>query len=236
LSSDVPALMGGVPALARAARYGSVRRTDADEVLAIVRELVTRIAVGLPGAATALDDDAAATLHGRIDAVDGALGTLADAELLAQWRGALARAMDRADAHPLIAGRACRILRDGGALAPEQVARRMDRALSRANPPLAAGAWLEGFLTGSGLALIHDPALVGLVDAWLGAAPEEGFTTVLPVLRRTFATFPSGERRQIGEQVRRGTRAAAPAADVDLDEDRAALVLPVLERLLELGG
>ena len=52
-------------------------------------------------------------------------------------------------------------------------------------------------------------------------------------MRRTFSTFATGERRQIGERVRRGTR-AEPAVDGDgeLDHEQAALVLPLLARIL----
>ena len=174
VSSDIPALMSGVPALARAARYGSVRRTDAEAVAEVLRELLVRVTVGLPAAAAAVDDDAAGALLTRVDDVHAALGTLADEALSRDWNAALARAMDRSDAHPLLAGRCARMLRDGGLLDTGEVAARMGRALSRATPPLEAGAWLEGFLTGSGLALIHDAALLALVDAWVADAGEDG--------------------------------------------------------------
>ena len=62
ISSDLPALMSGVPALARAARYGSVRRTDTDAVTGVLRELLVRVTVGLPAAASSIDDDAAVAL------------------------------------------------------------------------------------------------------------------------------------------------------------------------------
>jgi len=241
LSTDLPALMGGLPALARAARYGSVRRTDAEALGRVVSELVVRIAVGLPAAVAALDDDAAADLLARVDEVDGALQRLDDAGLVGEWRAALERAAARTSTHPLIAGRACRLLRDAEVMAADEVARRMHRALSAGTPALAAAGWLEGFLSGSGLALVHDAALLGLVDGWLAGAGDEAFATVLPVLRRTFATFPGPERRQIGERVRAGVAAGADgrgwaAEDEDLDAARAALVLPVLRRLLGVEG
>ena len=42
-----------------------------------------------------------------------------------------------------------------------------------------------------------------MVDGWLAGVGDEVFTDVLPLLRRTFATFGPAERRQIGERVRR---------------------------------
>jgi hypothetical protein len=232
ISTDIPALMEGLPALARAARYGTVRRTDAQAVADVLGEIVARVSVGLP-AATAVDDDAAAALLGHMDAVDRALDALSDAELLGAWRVALERVADRHDAHKLLSGRSVRMLRDAEILDGDDVARRMHHALSPGSPPLAAAAWLEGFLSGSGLALIHDRTLLGLVDGWLTGAAQDAFTTVLPILRRTFSSFSAPERRQIGERVRGGAELAARPADVaDIDPERAALVIPVLRQLL----
>jgi len=94
-------------------------------------------------------------------------------------------------------------------------------------------AWIEGFLGGSGLLLLHDAALWRVLDGWVTALPADAFTTVLPLLRRTFARFPGPERRQMGERARAG--AAHPAAEGgegDFDEARAAAVLPLVARLL----
>jgi hypothetical protein len=77
----------------------------------------------------------------------------------------------------------------------------MHLALSRAAAAKDAGNWLEGFLKGSAIVLIHDKRLWQLLDNWISGLGEE-FTEVLPLLRRTFATFTSPERRQIGERVR----------------------------------
>ena len=58
-----------------------------------------------------------------------------------------------------------------------------------------AAAWIEGFLIGGGLLLVHDPKLLALIDQWLSAIAPDTFTEVLPLLRRGFGAFPSPERR-----------------------------------------
>jgi hypothetical protein len=56
---------------------------------------------------------------------------------------------------------------------------------------------------------------------------------VLPLLRRTFGAFETGERRAIGERIAAGgSAAAADQGAADFDHDRAASVLPTLARLL----
>ena len=111
-------------------------------------------------------------------------------------------------------------------LHPETIARitRLD---------LRARQIVEGFISGGGLVLVHDESLLAIVDDWVTGVEAEAFTNALPVLRRTFSTFAPAERRQIGERVRRGARAAALTdTEDDLDHERASLVLPVLAQIL----
>jgi Family of unknown function (DUF5682) len=235
VGADASQLMDALPPLARVLRYGNVRDTDASQVSAIVDGLVARIVVGLPLVASALDDDAAAELARRIDAVDAAVGLLERADLRDPWRAALARLAERTDVHGRVGGRSTRILHDAGLLEAGELERRMSLTLSPGNDPAAGAAWIEGFLGRSGLVLLHDEALLRLIDGWLAAVGADTFTQLLPVLRRTFSTFPAGERRQIGERVKRldgAQPSAVTPADDDLDPERAALVLPVLRLIL----
>jgi hypothetical protein len=136
----------------------------------------------------------------------------------------------------LIAGRACRILLDAGVFTTDEAARRMGLALSAANAPAQAAAWVEGFLRGSGLLLLHDAALWAVLDQWVTGLTGETFTALLPLLRRTFATFAAPERRLMGERAARGL-AATPAAEAEVgafDVMRAEAVLPLVARLLGL--
>ena len=52
------------------------------------------------------------------------------------------------------------LLLDAGRLVPEEIARRLSLTLSRGNDPAQCARWLEGFLSGSGLLLIHDDRLL----------------------------------------------------------------------------
>ena len=117
----------------------------------------------------------------------------------------------------------------------------MGLALSTAADPAQAAAWVEGFLKGSGLVLLHDQALLSVVDNWLTTLPADKFTTLLPLLRRTFATFTPPERRQIGEWARHGRRLPArtptypeSGTETGFDTERAEAVLPLVARLLGL--
>lgn len=236
LDTDVGHLMDALPALARALRYGDVRRTDAASIAAVVDGLVVRICIGLPVAASSLDDEAAVELVRRLLGVHESLALLDRADLSERWVAALAQLADRSGLHGLLAGRCTRLLLDGGGMAADEAARRMAATLSIGEAPARAAAWVEGFLSGSALILLHDRALLAVVDRWLAGVPDESFADVLPLLRRTFANFSAAERRQIGDRVRDGSTAGAAAVEEDVDVERAELVLPLVARLLGLGS
>jgi hypothetical protein len=238
VASDVAHLMDALPPLADVQRYGNVRGTDAAMAGEVVAGLVARVCIGLPGACASLNDEAAAAMFDRIVSVNAAIGVLQDEGRLAEWRGALTRLADQHGLHGLVAGRCCRLLVDAGAFTADEAARRLSLALSTANEPAQAAAWIEGFLKGSGLLLLHDRTLWRTLDEWLTALPKDGFTALAPLLRRTFSTFTSPERRQIGELARRGMTGVSRAAidaqprPEDFDHARAETVLPLIARLL----
>jgi hypothetical protein len=120
---------------------------------------------------------------------------------------------------------------------PPEGARRLSLALSTANAPAQAAAWIEGFLANSGLVLLHDEALTQVLDDWIIALSPDHFTAVLPLLRRTFSTFEPAERRQLGARIAAGSKRVAVVASApeDFDETRAAQALPLVARLLGLS-
>lgn len=245
---DTLVLLAAVEPLAQLHRYGGVRRIDTHAVAAALDGIATRAAIGLPGAALALDDEAASDLSGLLDAVHRGLATAGRPGLRDRWLDSLATVAGRDGVHGLIAGRCTRLLLDAGRLDPPEVGRRMGLALSAAADQLRAAAWLEGFLVGragagtpgDALLLLYDPALLAIVDGWLRGVPDPAFDDVLPLLRRTFAPFPAPERRALGEHLTRlrgdGTAAARPDAEHadDLDPTRAALPVPLLLTVLGL--
>jgi hypothetical protein len=120
-------------------------------------------------------------------------------------------------------------------LTHDEVAHRLGGALARGAEPASAAYWLEGFLGGGGggLELATSGRLFALVDAWLVDLPADHFAQVLPLLRRTTSVFSTAERRHIAERVRSGASGLSTAAvDDDLDAERAALVEPIVYRIL----
>ncbi|GGU21870.1 DUF5682 family protein [Streptomyces daghestanicus] len=79
LDADVGHLAQALPALVRSLRYGDVRGTDTGALAEVAAGLAERVFVGLPPACAALDADGAEEMRRHVDAVNGAVGLLADA-------------------------------------------------------------------------------------------------------------------------------------------------------------
>ncbi|MFJ9947101.1 DUF5682 family protein [Kitasatospora sp. NPDC091207] len=248
LDTDVAHLAGALPALVRALRYGDVRGTDHGALGEVAAGLAERICVGLPAGCTGLDAAGAEAMRGHLDEVHGAIGLLEPAGGLADRWAATLRALARREpvgglatgVPGLLRGRAVRLLLDDERLDSEEAGRRMGLVLSPANAPADAAGWIEGFLSGGGALLLHDPRLLGLLDAWLTGVPAEAFTDVLPLLRRTFSALEAGVRTTVGSRVAAGPLDAEPAATAGtgpgLDPARADAAVPVVALLLGLPG
>jgi len=237
LARDVTHLMAALPPLANVMRYGNVRQTDTAMVSHVVNGLVTRICIGLPSACSSLDDTAAAAMYENVMTVNGAIALLSNQEHLQSWQQVLAQIANNQTIHNLIVGRCCRLLMDAGIFDIEETARRMGFALSSASEPSQAAPWIEGFLKGSGLLLLHDEILWQVLDDWVTGLSPDSFITLLPLLRRTFATFSPAEKRQMGEKAKQGNsdRVKSDSDNVDsgeLNQENAAVVLPTISQLL----
>lgn len=239
VSSDVAMLMQTLPPLASLIRYGNVRQTDQAMVRAIVDGIVPRIIAGLGGAVSSLNDEAAEAMQQHLHATHAALELLETAEHIEEWQACLLRIIGQDSVHGLVRGRSARLLLDSGRLDADAVRLHLGRTLSRGTDPAAGARWLEGFLSGSGLLLIHDTRLLKLIDDWVVEIQAEVFEELLPLLRRTFSTFPKPERRQIGQLLR--TPGAAQVrgkagGESKLNHVRAERALPVLMQLLAGEG
>ncbi|GAB1822484.1 DUF5682 family protein [Herbidospora sp. RD11066] len=215
VDTDIRHLMAALPALVRAQRYGDVRGTPAEGLAVIATSLLARVCAGLSAAVSGLDDENARGMVVHIDAVTSASALLEEGR--DRWLAALRTLADRTGLPGVVEGRIVRILFDADRLGDADA--RMSRAVSIAHPPARAAAWIEGFLSGGGLLLIHDPRLLAMVDDWLMGLRGDAFVEVLPLLRRTFGSFAPPERRSIASRIRSGS---AAEKDIVYDDDRAA--------------
>lgn len=237
LDHDVSHLLAALPGLVRTLRYGDVRGTDTKALIHVADGLLVRICAGLPGAVTGLDADAAEQLRSLLDAAHTAIHTRDDGWATKEWLAALHRLADRDDVHGALVGRAVRLLCDAGIIDETESARRLSAALSIGNTAAAKAAWIDGFLGGRGLLLVHDRELLRLIDDWLRELGDDQFVETLPLLRRTFGAFESGERRAIGQAVRDGGAFQTDNTDsTSFDVDRGLIAMRTVAEILGVAG
>ncbi len=234
LTADVFDLMNALPPLAMVVRYGNTRGTDTEAVSRVVAHIVPRICIGLPAACLSLDEDASKAALDALLATQRALGLLNDPAYRQPWHDALQTLATHPSVNGILRGACARILFDKKIWDEPETAVRMRYALSRTNPPQEAAQWLEGFLQGSGLLLIHNNSLWSLLDAWVSELRREDFSDVLPVLRRTFSRFPKPERARMMDLVKQEGLPAKAALSDAWDEERAGVVVATVRRLLGL--
>lgn len=232
-TADVTGLLEALPSLVRAQRYGTVRGSDTAAVAVVAQAVLTRIGAGLPAALGGLGEDAAREIRGPLEATHEVVPLLPDGPARDGWYAALATAGRRHDLPPLLAGRIVRLLMDAGLLPRSAAADRLHAALSVGSPAAEKAQWAEGFTAGGALLLIHDDALLGVLDRWVGSLSDEEFLEIAPLLRRGFGTFAPAERGNLLRAARSlsGTR-VAPTAGTGPDLTRAGAVLATARLLL----
>ncbi len=240
VTSDVLHLMQSIPPLAHIMRYGDVRDTDQVLVQHIVESLFTRVCIGLPTTCISVDDKAAQELNEAINALHPIIALFNANDLIELWQETVEKLATAGDKiHGLIAGSACRQLFKNGRFDQETTAAQMSLALSRTGLAwsdmdrlLWMVAWLDGFLQGSEMVLVHDLELWQLLADWVAQLPEEQFMGIMPLLRRTFSSFSEGVREQLGRRIRGQHPPEATSDGTTYDTALANQLLPYLEKIL----
>ncbi len=236
--THVEETMAALPGLINIVRYGDVRGSDGAVLSHLITGFVARIIVGLPTQFRHLDDDAAKEMNGSIAEVDGALQVLNNSEHIEKWYKTLHKLVALEDVHGLIAGKCYKLLVNANIISDDVAADALALALSRAEDPQHAAAWLEGLLEGGGLMLVHDDKLWSVIDAYIGRLSQERFLEITPLLRRTFASFSSSERQNILRKAAtfdRNQSGSSPHRGGDLenfDQSHADATLPLLDLIL----
>lgn len=232
--ADPLALLAALPALANVYRYGNVRQTDSVQVSHLFDSILLRACIGLPLALCDLDNGPVENARTILLGADRALSLRQGEEQTQAWHVALRKAAFSDTTAPLLSGLCTRLLLDVAVLAPEQAQERLQRSLSAGAEPSEAAQWLDGFLNRNATILLHGDTVWPLVDRWLASLSDEHFLRVVPLVRRTFATFEATDRRDLGQRVRQ-PQAVAPVVAVDWNEERALRALPMLRELFGLA-
>ncbi|MEL6924872.1 MAG: DUF5682 family protein, partial [Bacteroidota bacterium] len=237
ITKDVHLLMEALPPLVNAIRYGSTRQMDVEDLTQVVDQIIPRICIGMPGAFMQVKEEVAKDLFGKLLACNHAISVLDEPIHNNQWNRSLEQITTTPRGNGLLNGACTRILFDKEVFDMIDTATKMSYALSSGHEPIYSATWLEGFLHGSGLLLIHNQKLWNILDHWVKRLDMENLQAILPLLRRTFSAFSDVERQKMLELVKRGPTEATEAIDATpgVDMARAKRVVPVVKQLLGIS-
>lgn len=242
-TQDLSQLAAALPPLVGILRYRNLQQTDATVIQPICDRLILRCCLNLRAACRHLNPTAARQLAEAILTAHGAIAQLPDCPHPSRWLNSLETILNAPDSASLLAGLSCRLLLDAQYLSRDRVSQHLGWVLSQPDNLDDTGHWLEGFLQGSGLLLVHDDRLLGLIDQWVRSLPEDRFLAVLPLLHRSFAPFSPAERRQIGMKVISDVpglhikeEPPQQPSSAALDPHRSRKVLPILRQILAKKG
>jgi hypothetical protein len=233
LAKDTLLLADAVLPLAEVLRYGNARQMNLDAVEQLLGQVIPRVCVQLPAACTGVNEDVAADILKKILAVNRALGILQVAEYEEQWEKTLEIISHANGTAPLLAGLTTRLLFDKNTRTSAETGDTMRFRLSRAQAPAEAAQWLEGFLYGSGLLLLHHAELWQTLDGWVRDLEEDAFKELLPLLRRTFSQFSPPERQKMLDLAKNEMPTTNRKYDNEWDAERAEGVLALVRGILQ---
>ena len=231
IASDVPELLSAISTIATTLRLGATRDVDTSSLTEILERMVDRASLALPNAVVGASDKEGERFAAAILPIAHQIDGLVSEETSQHWDSAIL-ALLRLKAIPgFLAGRLQRHAGDQKLVSEREQEQAFSRTLSPGNSHAWVAAWVQGFLGESGLALIYSDVLFRILDTWISGLDPMAFDQNLPLLRRSFGSFPKAERRQIGQRVVAG---GTGTKDCQLDPERLRQVDSAIDELF--GG
>ena len=230
-TSDIQLMMEATPALISIIKYGSVRHEDGSLLRHLIKQFIPRICTGLPSASQNLDEDASKVIFDRIIGVHHSIIRYENSGLTSMWFQSMSAVQARQSTSPIIKGLCTRLLWDKGKMSIEDVATGMSYALTTNHLGIESALWLEGFLYGPGIILLHHPQMWQVLNDWVVDLKENDFTAVLPYLRRAFSDYSESERSKLLARLSQNQTTVLEKGTVG--ENTVMTILPVLKTILD---
>jgi len=229
---DLPSLAFACRSLSGLVSYGSSRDAVAGQgdhgsqatLRALCRKTFDRAVLRLRPACMG-DDDAVAEVPTALQTLHEVALSQPEVDREA-WLSAARALVEDYAIHPQPAGVATALLYLARIIDESEVALLVTQRLSDTQHPLAAAAFLEGFLRVNATVLVRNRAIVETLDRFVCALGPDAYRNILPLLRRAFGALGATERRIFLENliaVRKLGGQASAAVVVLTTRDEAAL-------------
>jgi hypothetical protein len=228
LTTDIQSLLETIPDLIYSYRYGDVRNSDNNTLKNLIEDIIPRICAGLNSVCQSLDDDSSEQMLRLILSANRSFNILEENIYEKQWFRALEQITTSNNIHGKIKGLASRLLMDSDLNNMEQTADIMSFELSVTANLKNAADWLDGFMQGTAMLLIHHPLLWNILDNWISEMSEDNFIKLIPLIRRSFAKFSQPEREKLLELAKYGSKPIQKSTQMlHFDSDRAKIAAEI---------
>ncbi len=234
LTKDVEKLMSALRPLIFAVRYGSTRQLDVSSLEEVINHIIPRVCVLLPNGCVGMNEDFTNDLFEKILDTNHSISLTDNEEHIKNWNRTLDKITRLKNVSTLLKGGCLRMLFDKNLITVQDTANEMYLMLSVGNDTTSAAQWLEGFLHGSGLLLIHNMELWNILNSWIDEMSFLTLKSQLPLLRRTFSDFSASEKEKMMEMAQQGKIKVAKKKKEDegFERKRGEKVLPIVKKLL----
>lgn len=203
-SEDLSELLDANIRLVEISKYGSVRKMDTDTIFSISERLHHKICNLLPYSCPPMEEDVSYDLFQQIANYYQLLRQTQFEGWVDEWLFALDLLLTHDPIDGRISGFGLRMLHEQAKVEDHEVQVALNRHLDSAYEPLQQAIWLEGFLYGGGSVLLYNEALFRPLFEWVKSIDPDTFTLALPLLSRTFSSYPNSDRQKILDKVRKG--------------------------------
>jgi len=235
---DFAAVAGAALELSHLVAYKDVRKIDTTPLEPLVAQLFLRGCLLAPEASRCNDDAAPKASGGLADLHQVSL-LFADKLDPGRWLHVLDVIADDPNASPLVAGVACAILLERGAVTDVVLDGRVTRRISPAVSPHEGAGFFEGLASRNRYALLSRRSLWAAMTSFVEAMDDDAFRRAVVALRRAFGSFKTGEARKIAGLLAQiwgeGEREIVRAVETKVDEAELAALQQDLQGLDELG-
>lgn len=234
LSDDLGAMMDMIPELVQIKRYGDVRKSDLNQITLLIDSIIPRICIALPSSTLSINEENAKILFNQIISTHQSILLYNDQSLTDVWFSTINSICELKDANRLVQGLCTRLLFDLEFYNLDLSIQKLQFALSETGQMNKTINWLEGFLHGPGIILIHHPKLLEAIDSWIDSLNSGTLQNYLPVLRRIFSKFSKPEKEKIimlsskknGQKINK-------IDNVEFDKERLLIIQSVLNKILK---
>ena len=189
------------PIMARHYHFGKLKSNDSAFLKPILDAMLPRICSRLYSYCAHANEDILEAYYSSMKEMQNSLLWLENKYYWSCWKQAILELSVQPGNHYKIKGFGLRQIFNQQWMDLGEIHREIYSILSYEDDIFNISSYVEGFLEGPALGLIHQEDFWTMISIWVADLKEEDFLKVLPVLRKSFNHFHSHEKEALAEKI-----------------------------------